>query len=124
MEEEQGENVSQSQDRAQALQGEVAALKEQMATQNTMIQQLLTQLVSRASTPSCQEGSSSIQETTVSQERKKSILPKLQEFDGKRSEWAQWYQQAKLKLEVDGVAIGDKYQQFAYIYTSLRGSAA
>ena len=102
----EGENFSQPQ--AQALQDKIAALRKQLAIQNNAIQQLLTQRSTPTpATPTFLQGVSL--KMQISQDRKKPILPKLQEFDGKRSEWNQWYQQAKMKLEVNGVVIRDRY---------------
>ena len=96
----EGENFSQPQ--AQALQDKIAALRKQLAIQNNAIQQLLTQRSTPTSatptpaTPTFLQGVSL--KMQISQDRKKPILPKLQKFDKKHSEWAQWYQQAKMKL--------------------------
>lgn len=108
----------------QALQEAMAALQHQLAIQNDAITRILTILPNTTRSENVVEG----QETKNSQKdrihRKKAVLPKLQEFDGKRSEWAQWFQQARMKLEIDAESIGDSRNQFAYIFSSLRGSAA
>ena len=56
--------------------------------------------------------------------RPREKLPTLSEFDGKRHLWEQWCLQAKLKLTVDGEAIGTALDQFAYVYSRLRDDAA
>lgn len=112
---------------AQALQQTVEALRAQLATQSNAIEQII-----QAISPAIPSGIGTHQETKDNpqenlgnlQAQKKAILPRLQEFDGKRSEWAQWHQQAKMKLEIDSESIGDARHQFAYIFATLRGSAA
>lgn len=51
-------------------------------------------------------------------------LPKLPEFNGTRSEWENWYRQARYKLVKDGDVIGDDQSQFYYIFLRLRSTAA
>ena len=54
----------------------------------------------------------------------KKKVSKLPEYDGKPSEWESWYTQAKIKLNTDGALIGTPQDQFGYIFSRLRGTAA
>jgi hypothetical protein len=56
--------------------------------------------------------------------RPKPVLPDPPIFTGKRSEWGPWKDQTASKIDVDGAAIGDLKEQFAYIQTRLGGTPA
>jgi hypothetical protein len=43
----------------------------------------------------------------------------LSKFSGKRGAWPAWKLEARMKLKVDGPAIGSDANQFAYLYSSL-----
>lgn len=56
--------------------------------------------------------------------RPKERTPTLRTFGGKRTEWEDWFLAANVKLQIDGEAIGNTYQQFLYLTSRLEGEAA
>ena len=53
------------------------------------------------------------------QTKKKMTLPDPPRFDGTRKKFRTWKQEMEGKLETDGLAIGTKRDQFAYVFTRL-----
>lgn len=108
---------------------EYIRLQEQIAAQGTAINELLGFIQAQRRNTEIPHVTTGVAGApplppVVYDPKPKGILPKLSEFDGKRSEWSQWCEQAKMKLKIDGKTIGDPENQFAYIYACLRGSAA
>ena len=56
--------------------------------------------------------------------RPKKKIAELSEYDGSSSEWEHWNIQAKIKLDVDGHAMGTPHEQYGYLFSRLRGHAA
>lgn len=59
-----------------------------------------------------------------SHKKRKEALPVLEKFHGKRENWDEWHLGAIHKLNKDGEAIGDGFDQFMYLYSRLAGSAS
>lgn len=52
-------------------------------------------------------------------EKRKPTLPDPQRFNGNRKDFRTWQLEMQSKLRVDGPAIGDSFDQFAYIFARL-----
>lgn len=66
----------------------------------------------------------SVNNETIEVHSARERLPILEKFNGNRSVWDEWHLGAFHKLEKDGSAIGDGFDQFMYIYSRLEGEAA
>lgn len=59
----------------------------------------------------------------AAEKRPREKLPLLCTYSGKRTDWDEWRLQAVSKLRVDGLSIGNDYDQFLYLFHRLQGDA-
>lgn len=90
---------------------------EHIREQRQMILQLNEQLKSYTASPPSNP-------QPQSHKKQKEALPVLEKFHGKRENWDEWHLGAIHKLNKDGEAIGDGFDQFMYLYSRLAGSAS
>ena len=62
--------------------------------------------------------------SVADEKRPKARLPNPDKYNGRRSRWLTWKAQMVTKLQIDGKAIGNKRDQFAFIYACLDGTPA
>jgi hypothetical protein len=123
--------MSQEQDplrMIQAQMGQMAAQMRSLYEQNQAQAEEIRQLKEQATPTKAPQLASTSQTgpstTGDTPKRQKERLPTVPEFSGKRHGWEEWLLQMKLKLAIDGPAIGSELEKFAYIVSRLRDDAA